>query len=88
MLIMNPYVVHGKVNGSRVGRPQLETFLPNVTEFTLRLPDKATRYKFHLSALTQVGAGEEFAGESPHFANEGEFLHLSLMLDHVFDQWN
>ncbi|XP_070693830.1 neurofascin homolog (chicken) a isoform X3 [Pempheris klunzingeri] len=58
------------VNGSRVGRPQLETFLPNVTQFTLRLPDRSTRYKFYLSALTQVGAGEVYAEESPHFANE------------------
>ncbi|XP_029283413.1 neurofascin homolog (chicken) a isoform X16 [Cottoperca gobio] len=58
------------VNGSRVGRPQLETFPPNVTDFTLRLPDRSTRYKFYLSALTQVGAGEVFAEESPHFANE------------------
>ncbi|TKS71165.1 Neurofascin Precursor [Collichthys lucidus] len=58
------------VNGSRMGRPQLETLLPNVTEFTLRLPDRSTRYKFYLSALTQVGAGEVFAEESPHFANE------------------
>ncbi|XP_060897538.1 neurofascin homolog (chicken) a isoform X9 [Labrus mixtus] len=58
------------VNGSRAGRPQLETFFPNVTEFTLRLPDRSTRYRFYLSALTQVGAGEVFAEESPHFANE------------------
>uniref|UniRef100_A0A672YE28 Neurofascin homolog (chicken) a n=1 Tax=Sphaeramia orbicularis TaxID=375764 RepID=A0A672YE28_9TELE len=58
------------VNGSRVGRPILETFLPNVTDFTLRLPDRSARYKFYLSALTQVGAGEVFAEESPHFANE------------------
>ncbi|XP_041818852.1 neurofascin homolog (chicken) a [Chelmon rostratus] len=58
------------VNGSRMGRLQLEQFLPNVTDFTLRLPDRSTRYKFHLSALTQVGAGEVYAEESPHFANE------------------
>ncbi|XP_040891001.1 neurofascin homolog (chicken) a isoform X1 [Toxotes jaculatrix] len=58
------------VNGSRVGRPQLETLLPNTTDFTLRLPDRSTRYKFYLSALTQVGAGEVYAEESPHFANE------------------
>ena len=63
------------VNASRVGRPQLETFLPNVTEFSLRLPDRSTRYKFFLSALTQVGAGEVFAEESPHFTNEGDYLY-------------
>uniref|UniRef100_A0A8C2X801 Neurofascin homolog (chicken) a n=1 Tax=Cyclopterus lumpus TaxID=8103 RepID=A0A8C2X801_CYCLU len=58
------------VNGSRVGRPQLETLPPNVTTFTLRMPDRSTRYKFYLSALTQVGSGEVYAEESPHFANE------------------
>ncbi|XP_074504866.1 neurofascin homolog (chicken) a isoform X26 [Sebastes fasciatus] len=58
------------VNGSRVGRLQLESFPPNVTEFSVRLPDRSIRYKFFLSALTQVGAGEVFAEESPHFANE------------------
>uniref|UniRef100_A0A8C4IB94 Neural cell adhesion molecule L1 n=1 Tax=Dicentrarchus labrax TaxID=13489 RepID=A0A8C4IB94_DICLA len=58
------------VNGSRVGHTQLETFYPNVTDFSLRLPDRSTRYKFFLSARTTVGAGEVFAEESPHFANE------------------
>lgn len=57
-----------------MGQPQLETFLPNVTDFTFRLPERSTRYKFFLSARTQVGAGEAFAEESPHFANEGECL--------------
>uniref|UniRef100_A0A674NZE5 Neurofascin homolog (chicken) a n=1 Tax=Takifugu rubripes TaxID=31033 RepID=A0A674NZE5_TAKRU len=59
------------VNGSRVGRAQFETFLPNVTDFTLRLPDRFTRYKFFLSAVTQVGSGEVFAEEMPRSANEG-----------------
>uniref|UniRef100_A0A672INQ0 Neural cell adhesion molecule L1 n=1 Tax=Salarias fasciatus TaxID=181472 RepID=A0A672INQ0_SALFA len=58
------------VNGSRLGRPQLETFLPNVTDFAMRLSGRSTRYKFFLSALTQVGAGESIAEELPHFANE------------------
>ncbi|XP_037303967.2 neurofascin homolog (chicken) a isoform X17 [Pungitius pungitius] len=58
------------VNGSRVGRAQLETLPPNVTQFNVRLPERSTRYKFYLSALTQVGAGEVYAEESPHFANE------------------
>ncbi|XP_024915644.1 neurofascin homolog (chicken) a isoform X3 [Cynoglossus semilaevis] len=66
------------VNGSRVGRPHLETFFPNATDFTLRLPDRSTRYKFFLSALTQVGAGEVYAVESPHFANEVELTDTSL----------
>ncbi|XP_029283400.1 neurofascin homolog (chicken) a isoform X4 [Cottoperca gobio] len=69
------------VNGSRVGRPQLETFPPNVTDFTLRLPDRSTRYKFYLSALTQVGAGEVFAEESPHFANEENFTDSTGLVE-------
>uniref|UniRef100_A0A3P8N7P4 Neural cell adhesion molecule L1 n=1 Tax=Astatotilapia calliptera TaxID=8154 RepID=A0A3P8N7P4_ASTCA len=60
------------VNGSKVGPFQLETFFPNVTEFFLRVPDRFSRYKFFLSALTQVGKGEDYAEESPHFTNEGE----------------
>uniref|UniRef100_A0A4W5P0M0 Neural cell adhesion molecule L1 n=1 Tax=Hucho hucho TaxID=62062 RepID=A0A4W5P0M0_9TELE len=58
------------VNGSRVGLMQMESFLPNVTAYTLRLPERAIRYKFYLAALTQVGAGEVYAEESPHFTNE------------------
>lgn len=58
------------VNGSRLGRPQLETFFANVTQFTLRLPDRTTRYKFELSALTQEGRGDVFTEEAPHFTNE------------------
>ncbi|KAM8915899.1 neurofascin homolog (chicken) a isoform 5-T11 [Spinachia spinachia] len=66
------------VNGSRVGRAQLETLLPNVTQFNVRLPERFTRYKFYLSALTQVGAGEVYAEESPHFANEVELTDASV----------
>ncbi|XP_018614178.1 neurofascin homolog (chicken) a isoform X11 [Scleropages formosus] len=58
------------VNGSQVGHIQMENFPPNVTQFTLRLPDRSTHYKFFLSARTQVGAGEVYAEDSPHFANE------------------
>ncbi|XP_038826805.1 neurofascin-like [Salvelinus namaycush] len=58
------------VNGSRVGLMQMKSFLPNVTAYTLRLPERAIRYKFYLAALTQVGAGEVYAEESPHFTNE------------------
>ncbi|XP_041638598.1 neurofascin homolog (chicken) a isoform X2 [Cheilinus undulatus] len=69
------------VNGSRAGRPQVETFLPNVTEFKFRLPDRSTRYKFYLSAITQVGAGEVFAEESPHFANEENFTDTTGLVE-------
>ncbi|XP_061687671.1 neurofascin homolog (chicken) a isoform X9 [Syngnathoides biaculeatus] len=64
-------------NGSRQGQPRVETFLPNVTDFTLRLPDRSTRYNFYLSALTQMGAGEVVAEESPFFANEENFTEAT-----------
>ncbi|XP_055364749.1 neurofascin homolog (chicken) a isoform X19 [Betta splendens] len=58
------------VNGSTLGKTQMQTFSRNMTNYTVRLPDRSTRYKFYLSARTQVGAGEVYAEESPHFANE------------------
>ncbi|KAF3856883.1 hypothetical protein F7725_017606 [Dissostichus mawsoni] len=64
-LLIGYQLKYRTVNASRVGRPQLETFLPNVTEFSLRLPDRSTRYKFFLSALTQVGRGK-CSLRSPH----------------------
>ncbi|XP_061146785.1 neurofascin homolog (chicken) a isoform X16 [Syngnathus typhle] len=69
-LLIGYQLKYQTANGSREGRPRVETFLPNVTEFTLRLPDRSSRYNFYLSALTQVGAGEVFAEESPFFGNE------------------
>lgn len=59
-----------------VGQAHFETFLPNVTEFYLRLSDRSARYKFDLSAVTQVGSGEVFAKEMPRFANEGELFSM------------
>ncbi|XP_066526722.1 neurofascin homolog (chicken) a isoform X11 [Hoplias malabaricus] len=58
------------VNGTQVGSQQIQSFFPNDTEYTIRLPDPFSRYKFYLSARTQVGSGEVYAEESPHFANE------------------
>ncbi|KAJ8371340.1 hypothetical protein SKAU_G00113680 [Synaphobranchus kaupii] len=59
------------VNGSReAGRFQVETFPANVTSFSMRRPNRYTRYKFTVTALTQLGAGEERSEESPHYTNE------------------
>uniref|UniRef100_A0A3B3H967 Neural cell adhesion molecule L1 n=1 Tax=Oryzias latipes TaxID=8090 RepID=A0A3B3H967_ORYLA len=58
------------VNSSRPSSPTILTIPHNVTKHTLRLPDRSTRYKLFLSALTQQGSGEVFAEESPHFSNE------------------
>lgn len=64
------------MNGTQEGNLQVMNFFPNQTEHTMQLPDRFTRYKFFLSARTQVGSGEVYAEESPHFSNEGE---LSLI---------
>ncbi|KAG7494301.1 neurofascin isoform X1 [Solea senegalensis] len=66
------------VNGSKVVQSHLQTFLPNATHFTLRMPDRSVHYKFFLSALTQVGTGEVYAEESPHFANEVDLTDASV----------
>ncbi|XP_061730506.1 neurofascin homolog (chicken) a isoform X4 [Nerophis ophidion] len=69
------------VNASREARPQIETFHPNVTEYTMRLPDRSTRYRFYLSALTQVGAGEVFPEDSPFFTNEENFTDATGVVE-------
>ncbi|XP_060765997.1 neurofascin homolog (chicken) a isoform X3 [Neoarius graeffei] len=66
------------VNGTQEGNVQVLSFFPNETEYTMRLPDRFTRYKFSLSARTQVGSGEAYAEESPHFANEEDFMTSAI----------
>ncbi|XP_058647114.1 neurofascin homolog (chicken) a isoform X13 [Onychostoma macrolepis] len=58
------------VNGTQAGERKAQSFPPNVTEYIMNLPNRFTRFKFYLAARTQVGAGEVYAVESPHFANE------------------
>lgn len=60
------------VNVTLGDRIQVEEIPPNVTYFSLRRFDRYTRYKFSLAAQTQVGAGEAFTEESPHFTTEGK----------------
>lgn len=50
----------------------VEEIPPNTTQFSLRRFDRYTRYKFSLAAQTQVGVGETFTEESPHFTTEGK----------------
>lgn len=50
----------------------VEEIPPNTTQFSLRRFDRYTRYKFSLAAQTQVGMGEAFTEESPHFTTEGK----------------
>ncbi|XP_076860253.1 neurofascin homolog (chicken) a isoform X15 [Brachyhypopomus gauderio] len=58
------------VNGTEVGSPQVLSFFPNVTDYTIQIPDRFTRYKFYLTARTQVGSGDFYVEESPYSTNE------------------
>uniref|UniRef100_A0A673H606 Neural cell adhesion molecule L1 n=1 Tax=Sinocyclocheilus rhinocerous TaxID=307959 RepID=A0A673H606_9TELE len=58
------------VNGTQAGERKVQSFPANVTEYIMNLPNRFTRFKFYLAARTQVGAGEVYAVESPHFTNE------------------
>ncbi|KAM9759167.1 LOW QUALITY PROTEIN: neurofascin homolog (chicken) a [Menidia menidia] len=80
-LLIGYQLKYQTVNGSRLGPVQVETLFPNTTSFTLRLPDRSTRFKFLLSALTQVGSGEVFAEESPHFTNEENFTDATGLVE-------
>uniref|UniRef100_A0A3Q2TG77 Neural cell adhesion molecule L1 n=1 Tax=Fundulus heteroclitus TaxID=8078 RepID=A0A3Q2TG77_FUNHE len=77
-ILIGYQLIYHRVNGSRLGPQQIQTFLQNETEFTLRLPDRSARYKFNLSALTKVGAGEVYAEESPHFTNEAHIDQVDI----------
>ncbi|KAM6398866.1 neurofascin isoform 7-T7 [Rhynochetos jubatus] len=57
-------------NGSKTGRTQVENFSPNQTRFTLQRTDPISRYRFFLSARTQVGEGATIQEESPALLNE------------------
>ncbi|KAI1892457.1 hypothetical protein AGOR_G00133560 [Albula goreensis] len=60
------------VNGSRAGgpRPQVHIFPVNITSFSMRRPDRYTRYRFTIAAQTQHGIGEGLSEESPHYTTE------------------
>ncbi|XP_066117693.1 neurofascin isoform X9 [Saccopteryx bilineata] len=57
-------------NGTKVGKQMVENFSPNDTKFTVQRADPVSRYRFTLSARTQVGAGEAVTEESPAPPNE------------------
>ena len=59
------------VNGTKVGKQMVENFSPNQTKFTVQRADPVSRYRFTLSARTQVGSGEAVTEESPAPPNEG-----------------
>ncbi|XP_039737729.1 neurofascin isoform X1 [Pteropus medius] len=57
-------------NGTKVGKQIVENFSPNQTKFTVQRADPVSRYRFTLSARTQVGSGEAVTEESPALPNE------------------
>uniref|UniRef100_A0A8C1FW71 Neurofascin homolog (chicken) a n=1 Tax=Cyprinus carpio carpio TaxID=630221 RepID=A0A8C1FW71_CYPCA len=66
---------------------KVKSFPANVTEYIMNLPNRFTRFKFYLAARTQVGAGEVYAVESPHFTNEGQQAScLTLIIGYIATQ--
>ncbi|KAM9212195.1 neurofascin isoform 4-T4 [Dugong dugon] len=61
-------------NGTKVGKQIAENFSPNQTKFTVQRADPVSRYRFTLSARTQVGNGEAVTEESP--APPNEVIHV------------
>ncbi|XP_031793081.1 neurofascin isoform X18 [Sarcophilus harrisii] len=57
-------------NGTKTGKAVIETFSPNQTKFSIQRADPVSRYRFSLSARTQVGPGEVVTEESPAPPNE------------------
>ncbi|XP_054546580.1 neurofascin isoform X3 [Talpa occidentalis] len=57
-------------NGTKVGKQIVENFSPNQTKFSMQRADPVSRYRFTLSARTQVGNGEAITEESPAAPNE------------------
>ncbi|XP_012934060.1 neurofascin isoform X13 [Heterocephalus glaber] len=57
-------------NGTKLGKQIVENFSPNQTKFLVQRSDPVSRYRFTLSARTQVGSGEAVTEESPAPPNE------------------
>ncbi|XP_023557030.1 neurofascin isoform X13 [Octodon degus] len=57
-------------NGTKLGKQISENFSPNQTKFSVQRSDPVSRYRFTLSARTQVGSGEAVTEESPAPPNE------------------
>ncbi|XP_030110417.1 neurofascin isoform X23 [Mus musculus] len=57
-------------NGTKLGKQMVENFSPNQTKFSVQRADPVSRYRFSLSARTQVGSGEAATEESPAPPNE------------------
>ncbi|XP_051516802.1 neurofascin-like isoform X2 [Myxocyprinus asiaticus] len=83
--ILTGYILKYQTLNVTLGdRIQVEYIPPNITYFSLRRFDRYTRYKFSLAAQTQVGVGEAFTEESPHFTTEE---HTREQVDIVTQGW-
>ncbi|XP_061591464.1 neurofascin isoform X1 [Cololabis saira] len=58
------------VNATKGEELRVEEFPPNVTSFSVRRYDRYTRYRFSVAARTQIGIGEWYTEESPHYTTE------------------
>ncbi|XP_074078568.1 neurofascin isoform X6 [Macrotis lagotis] len=67
-------------NGTKTGKAVVETFFPNQTKFSIQRADPVSRYRFSLSARTQVGPGEVVTEESPAPQNEATPTPAPTML--------
>lgn len=76
------------MNVSAGERMLVEEIPPNTTQFSLRRFDRYTRYKFSLAAQTQVGVGETFTEESPHFTTEGKKNKKHMHSKRGFHLWS
>ncbi|XP_075844033.1 neurofascin isoform X11 [Microtus pennsylvanicus] len=61
-------------NGTKLGKQLVENFSPNQTKFSVQRADPVSRYRFSLSARTQVGSGEAATEETPAPPNEGRSM--------------
>ncbi|XP_028848889.1 LOW QUALITY PROTEIN: neurofascin [Denticeps clupeoides] len=69
--ILTGYILRYQLlNATREERVREEQFPPNRTYFTVPRYDRYTRYKFSVAAMTQVGMGEMYTEESPHFTSD------------------
>ncbi|XP_030622914.1 neurofascin [Chanos chanos] len=69
--ILTGYILkYQTLNATQAESLQVEYLPPNVTSYSMRRFDRYTRYKFSLAAQTQVGVGEAYTEESPHFTTE------------------
>lgn len=62
------------VNATRGEELRVEEFPPNVTSFSIRRLDRYTRYRFSVAARTEMGLGEWYTEESPHYTTESNLF--------------